>query len=263
MSPVEAISAASSTHKVGDLARHGIRKVRLLSESHLRDALRVAVNRAILSLLDDLQLPEDALRRLRERAESEFRALVEEGLEASDRDPQGAGSATLASTPRHPAPHAAGGGLPGPDGAGVPEEFRTFEQRMLRDLTSLIERDWKSDLQSVRDSQGKKLDMIERRISKLVLAIESTDRLLAHMQHGRRTAREGYGAGISPSIPPHLDPAAPLDVESPLHEKKQELLQALFQANLKLKELEGSADRDGQENQGGASAVGAGEEEHE
>ena len=204
------LEEGASLCDVRDLEDRGVQKIRVLSETRLHDLMRVAVNRVLRTSLEELDLPPAAVNELRTRSEREFQALLTEGL--------------ASESPPAPA-------LPRVEGkiTASPDEFRALEDRMTRDLTTLLDKDWRSELKQVEDSNREQLQLLERRISKLVRALESTDRLIVHIQHGRQTA----------SVVP-AETTTPSGAKSPLSEKKSQLLQALFQANLKLRELEES-----------------------
>ena len=109
------------------------------------------------------------------------------------------------------------------DMSPISDEFKAFEDRMLHNISSLLDNDWRSELREVENSHRSQLELLERRISKLVHALESTDRILA-------TQSRRAPAGDAP-------PGEELEPVSPLTKKKAQLLQALFQANLQLREL--------------------------
>ena len=102
-------------------------------------------------------------------------------------------------------------------------------ERMAKSVSSLIEKDWKSDLEKVQQSQQSKLEMLERRISKLVEALDSTDRVLNTLQQERGTSVRDISVNGNA---PGLDPS------NPLYERKSELLAALFEANMELRQLQ-------------------------
>lgn len=227
------LTETGSVQRVQELEKHGIQQVRLMSASRMQDLVRVAVNRVLRSSLDDIEIDDRTRDELLRRATEEFEVLVREGIVPE------------------PSPEPA----PGPEGVGLREvldkeertmrglvqgqpqdgevslnisplsdEFRAFEERMVGSISELLDKDWRTELTKVQDSQRHQLELLEQRISKLVRALESTDRVLAHVQRGRTTAGED-GVEYTPE-----------DV-SPLTEKKSQLLQALFQANLQLRSL--------------------------
>ena len=227
-----AMAEAGSLHEVSDLERNGIRKVCVLSTSRLQELMRVAVNRALRSSLDELQLPSEALQKVSLRAEVEYERLVKAGLESPGPPPapRDAPSGLREFLNReeenlrglaHGIPDASNMSY---DISPKSDEFRAFEDRMVQNLSTLLEKDWRSELDRVQSSHRKQLSLLERRISKLVRALESTDRVLAHVQTGRGDAAAGGDGELEPV--------------SPLTEKKSQLLAALFQTNLELRELQ-------------------------
>lgn len=217
---------AGSVRPLGELRERGIKRIRVLSESQLTQAMRIAFNRALRHQLGSLDLPAAVLERLREAAEWEYRSLLADGLEHVTPDfpttlvtPPPTPSAPSADLPRVPPPNL---------DPGSPE-FHKIEERMAHNLTELVRKDWRTELAAATRHQQDHLEALEQRIGKLVQALESTDRVLHRIQQVRPTESAPLGANANA-----LDPA------SPLFERKSELLTALFQANMELRELRGA-----------------------
>lgn len=226
-----AIHHSGAVRPVHELKNQGIRSIRVLSESQLADLMRVAVNRALRDQLDGLELPAPVIQALRERTEEEYGRLLEEGLENQNRPrPEGwkdfleheeTAVRSLVSDEPGPAPQF--------QISPSSEEFREFEDRMVSSLSKLLEKERRGDLEQVSASQGEKIDVLEKRISKLVRALEATDRVLHHIQST---------GGAAPDAAPASDGlGSGLDPDGPLFEKKSQLLTALFQANRQLHTL--------------------------
>lgn len=239
------LEAAAQLHEVSTLQSRGVRKVRVLSESRMQDVARIAVYRAVQAFLAEYDLDPETQAELEARSETEFRSLVTLGFDPTSLDlgsvslPASAASVAidevlarelnrLAELARDDAPEGdaveAGSG----HAAGVPtSDSNGVEDRMARDITRLIERDWKNELAQVENSHRQQLEILEARIAKLVSALESTDRVLAHLQEQRPAAAGSADTGRT----------APRARSGPLVEKKSQLLDALFQANVHLQEL--------------------------
>jgi paraquat-inducible protein B len=101
------------------------------------------------------------------------------------------------------------------------------------ELGNLIEKDWRADLRQMEDSNQRQISLLEQRISKLVRALESTDQVLAQIQQRQQHSNE-----LTPTGDKTASSRSGLDPNGPLYRKKSQLLQALFQANLKLRELD-------------------------
>ncbi|MFN0057288.1 MAG: hypothetical protein ACKVX7_02430 [Planctomycetota bacterium] len=236
--------AGTTTHAVDDLATNGIRKVRVLSESQLSSTLRLAVNRVLRDQLQGLGLTAEQVRILSDRSEKELHELLAAGLTS-----QNAEETTTARVGAHPSTIESiladeqlalqkllhGETLSSSITKNTSEDLMTLEKRIAQDLGSLIDKDWRNELRQIEDSNKRQILLLEQRISKLVRALESTDRVLAHLQQqpGSQVGPGQFAAG------------AALDSDNPLYQKKSQLLQALFQANLKLRELDKERPTDG------------------
>ena len=226
-----AFQESGDVRPVDDLQQQGIRKVRVLSQSQLGEVLRVAVNRAVRRQLGELDLPIAVLEQLRDATELEYARLLAEGLERAPAPVTPPPPPPPAQVAPRPAPQPA---QLAPDPAPAPPsaELDGMEERMAQNISQLLQKDWRSDLQQVQESQQSKLELLEQRISKLVGALESTDRLVSQIKDTRATNDPAGSAD---------DAAGGLDPDSPLIGRKSELLSALFQANMELRELQGRA----------------------
>ncbi len=112
------------------------------------------------------------------------------------------------------------------DIAPLSDEFRSFENRMVQSISALLEKDWRNELREVKNSHREQLGVLEQRISSLVRALETTDRVLSRIQ----STPLGFAA---PSLP-----GGEATEAGPLNEKKSQLLRALLQANLELRQLQ-------------------------
>ncbi|MEE8142110.1 MAG: hypothetical protein V3T77_03340 [Planctomycetota bacterium] len=216
------LAKAATTHPLEELQGRGIQRVRLISESRLQELMEVALKRAIEISLGDPALPESLRHLLQERSRQEFWELVQGKAEPPGKPQAANGPAEETAIPAV---------VLDDESTEPPEPTPALDARMIRDLTALIEKDWRAELKEVKDSQRQQLQFLEARISKLVQAIGSTERALACLQETdspRAPALRTTGA--DPGIDPH----------HPLYGKKSELLLALFEANLELRELERS-----------------------
>ncbi|MEM7166234.1 MAG: hypothetical protein AAF581_12260 [Planctomycetota bacterium] len=234
-----AFEESGDVRPIDDLQQQGIQRVRVLSQSQLGEVLRVAVNRAVRRQLGDLDLPVPVLERLRDATELEYARLLVEGLEhpvESATPPPPPPPRRVAPPPPPAAPTAPAPAAPQAEVAPPQppaQDLEGLEERMAQNISNLLQKDWRSDLQQVQESQHSQLQLLEQRIAKLVGALESTDRLVSQIQESRP-------ADAAPGTP-DSDGAGP-DPESPLYERKSELLSALFQANMELRELQGRED---------------------
>ena len=225
------LTETGSVQRVQELEKHGIQQVRVMSASRLQDLVRVAVNRVLRSSLDGLDLDDATRETLTKRASEEFETLMREGI-VPEPAPAAADSRLGLGEVLDQEERAMRGLVQGATGEAeapvsispLSDEFRAFEERMVGSISELLDKDWRSELHKVQDSHRHQMELLEQRISKLVHALESTDRVLAHVQQGRTAAAED-GVEYTPE-----------DL-SPLTEKKSQLLQALFQANIQLRQL--------------------------
>lgn len=215
----QAVTETGDLRPVRDLEQTGIERVRVVSQSQLADLMSVAVNRALRQELDHIDLSPADLERLRRRTEQEYSRLLHEGLEIPQAEPPVADP--KADLPRE---------------KPISEELASFESRMVNNLSQLLEKDWRAGLLEVQQNHRQQMGLLEKRISKLVDALESTDRALEHLQ-SESDQPEAASAGMRSggSRGQGLDPAGPL------FQKKSELLSALFEANKQLRVLESEA----------------------
>ncbi len=221
---------AATTHGVAELESKGIRRVRVLNRERLEGAARVAINRTLRTQLSGLDLPDEVRSAIEQRALAEFTQLISDGLAPeSNASTRPEDLHTLMAQEQRRVHDLVGGAPTTPlKPSERSDEVVAMESRMARDLGDLLENDWKKELAQVETNHRNQLGILEQRISKLVRALESTDRVLEHMKVQ------------TPSNVNNVDESSPaaLDPQSPLFEKKSQLLSALFQANLELKELE-------------------------
>ncbi len=90
------------------------------------------------------------------------------------------------------------------------------EKALLLQLSRLIEQDWRSELALVRDSQRDQVERLEMRIQELTMALQATDQVLETNAKSRQE---------------------PAEITIPFDNKKSELLDQLFQANVALRAL--------------------------
>lgn len=228
------LDAAAQVHTVDTLQTRGVRQVRVLSESRMRDIARIAVYRAVQSFLGEFDLDPETQREIEARAEEEYQSLLVFGLDAEAVVPAAESPASDALDEVLAREQKRLSGLVN-DGVSSParpdvgsrsdQEPFDLETQMADDITRLVELDWKKELAQVESSHREQLAALEARIGKLVSALEATDRVLEHMQHQTSSGQTAV--------------AAPKRVMSgPLVKKKSQLLDALFQANVQLQELE-------------------------
>jgi len=187
--------------EVRELQARGIKKVRLVSEGQYKASLKLAVGKATVELLGDLDLPEEVLLLIRERAFDEI---------ARGSDDRGTGRSVSAGGEDHP-------GLEEPP----PPESRP---ETIDDVSRVLSADWREEIDDVRDSQRLQVERLEARIENLMQALNATDQLLLGLAEITTTASTGTQEEI--------------DTPGLLMGKKSELLEQLFQANLVLRELE-------------------------
>ncbi len=211
------LNEAATLHPISELRSRGIESIRLLNETRLHELVREAVKSALRDSIGELALPDSLLEALEERSQEEARRLIQAEGAAPHRT-------------RETAPGASARPQGSVDLSAPPAP------RMIRDLTALIETDWQSELAQVKESQRQQLELLERRISKLVKALDATDQALAQLkhQHGAVVAEGATGFAVNDGTVAGVNPTRPL------YEKKSQLLEALFEANLKLRELESS-----------------------
>ncbi len=228
------MSQAGSLHNVGELEDKGIRKVTVLSATRLQELLRVSVNRTLRSQLEDLDLSDEVREQISSRAEAEYGRLVKEGLEAPEegtpapaptneqsvldflnREERNLRSLTEDTVAEPTLPTPAPAAPPVIDSAAL----EAFEARMVQNITKLIEGERQAPVAPpVAAPHAEQLGALEDRISKLLKALETADRVIATTRPRRGGAPTGK-------------------VQGPLNEKKGQLLSALFQANLQMQHL--------------------------
>ncbi len=203
---------ASSMHELQYLQKKGIHKMRVVSASQLRDTARKALERALTELLEEIQISAEERELLLDRAQSHLMAPTTSPPPPAADLPEVAVPSREISAPTE-APQAQ---QPRPSTGASPGALGQREKALLVQLSRLIARDWRSELATVRDSQRTQVERLEMRIEELTLALQATDHALAS---------EG-------------DPAIDeLEVKSPFDNKKSELLDQLFQANVALRSL--------------------------
>jgi len=216
----QAIDEGTAVTSVAELQARGVRKLKVISESKINERINQAVATAIERYMAENRPPDDDLARIRADARREFGVLLKEMQEdakAASREMREFFRRELDLQDSLLEPGAARPSSPAL--AADTPEFREFQDRMAENISRLIASDWKSELDDVRLTQRQKIEALENRLSKLVLALESTERVLSSLQGrgARRTA-----------LPP----------KSPLGEQKSMLLREIFNANLELQKLE-------------------------
>ncbi len=237
--PLRAVVARSgSLHTVDDLKSKGLARVRVLSQSQLQDSIDLAIHRTLSERLAGIELAESALRGIEERVRAQFATLLERGLVTDARPTEEAPRSAPVPVPSALKDEArrleelvtGGAGAPlTADPRALPEELDILEKRMASSLSRLLGQDLRKELAGVEDSARRQVELLEQRIAKLARALESTDRVLGHLQRAREGTRPVAAA-------PLAGDSLGLDPESPLYERKSQLLEALFQANLELRE---------------------------
>lgn len=232
------VGQSGSLQPVDGLRRRGVQQIRVLSQSQLARTIQVAINRTLRKELDGIDIAVPALRTIEERAYREFERLVEAGVESEPpvhapeagfdpgllREAMSRGQRPLASE---------GMATAEPATLRATEfDLESLERRMSQQISTLLANDLRKELAAVESSQRQQVELLESRIAKLARALESTDEILARFQDLGPSAVTPIGAGLAA-------PAAGLDPTSPLFEHKSQLLDALFQANLALRELRG------------------------
>ncbi len=196
-------AAEGQVHDVDELRNKGIKKVRVVGMSHLHEMAREAAARAVLELAESLEVTEQVRRSLVGRAQEAILGgpvgPVPQVIEKPALQPDvkieapSSGVTTSSSLPIGPQDH-----------------------EMLQELSKLIARDWRSELNLVQDSHRAQVERLEMRIEELTRALRATDQVLTR-------GREDEG---------NEDP-----VLKPFDHKKEELLDQLFQANVALREI--------------------------
>ncbi|MBN1418089.1 MAG: hypothetical protein JXP34_04895 [Planctomycetes bacterium] len=216
----QAIDEGTAMTSVDELQARGVRKLKVISESRINERINQAVAAAIERYMSENRPPEGDLARIRADARREFGVLLKEMQEdakAASREMRDFFRRELDLQKSLLEP-----GAPKPSSPALAvdsPEFREFQDRMAENISKLIAADWKSDLDDVRMTQRQKIEALENRLSKLLLALESTERVLASLQ----------GRGGRRGAPPP---------KSPLGEQKSMLLREIFNANLELQKLE-------------------------
>lgn len=191
-------------HNVDELRNKGIQKVRVVGQSQLRDMAREAAAKAVMELVESLDLSDQARRSLVGRAQ-----------------------ATILDGSPGPTPKVIENPVMKPDVRLTPppsdtetqrteSSLRIQDQEMLQELSKLIAKDWRTELATVQNSHRTQVERLEMRIEELTKALRVTDQVLTR---GRE------------------DQPADEPVSSPFDHKKEELLDQLFQANVALREI--------------------------
>ena len=210
--------SGSSIHPVEELQKKGIRQLRIIAESQLKQAARVAVAQALLATVDGLEIPEQIRQELRIRA---ARILGQEQPISTDGQPQLQKPTQHLSPPlvlgpisNHSADVALGTAEVEENAPGSPLGKR--EKALLLQLSRLIAQDWRSELATVRDSHRDQVERLEMRIQALTMALQATDHVL------ETSAKSKQEKTV---------------ITTPFDDKKSELLDQLFQANVALRAL--------------------------
>lgn len=211
--PPPLLARAGDLRSVGELGTHGIRKVRLVSQSDLEAAIRDAVAREVLDYLAKNEIPTDRRRSIEERALARL-----------------SGEAVLPPASATAAPAAGSSPDLGETQAIAGFDFRAMEHRLIDEIGRLVAQNWREGLESTRDSQSDQIHRLERRIESLMRALDQVEKMMDRVPAAARGAPP-TGAGL-------VGPG-------PLGGIKNDLLEQLFQANLALRELEAGEDRRG------------------
>ena len=219
----------SSIHQMEELQKKGIRKLRIISESQLKQTAREAVAHALLEALDGLDVPDVVRQELRIRA---AKILGKEQIEVPQEQhkeqieaPQEQQLAPVAEIhissplviPSVSNPSAdVSIGAPEVDEKAPGSPLGKRENALLLQLSRLIAQDWRSELALVRDSQRAQVERLEMRIQELTMALQATDQVLETNAKSRQE---------------------PAEITIPFDNKKSELLDQLFQANVALRAL--------------------------
>ncbi|MGE4619830.1 MAG: hypothetical protein AAEJ04_08500 [Planctomycetota bacterium] len=217
----------SSIHPVEDLQKKGIRQLRVIPESQLKKAAREAVARALLEVLESLDVSEEVRQELKVRAtkiihgQSSGATISSAPVEAVGSDPANQRTNRTDTPPlvvpsiqdqvsdipnQVPAP------VPNPPGSPLGQR----EKALLLQLSRLIAQDWRSELATVRDSHRDQVERLEMRILELTQALHTTDQVL-----DEKVSNDRAEAGQ----------------QNPFDSTKTELLDQLFQANVALRAL--------------------------
>jgi len=206
------LARAGDLRNVGELGTHGIRKVRLVSQSDLEAAIRDAVSREVLDCLAGIEIPVEMRRELEARALSRLSGEI----------------------PSPPAPPPRANGRSAADDPGATQaitafDFRAMEQRLIDEIGRLVSQNWREGLEGGRDGQRDQIQRLERRIESLMRALDQVERMMEGVPAA--ATRGAAGANAIRSEP------------GPLGGMKKDLLEQLFQANLALRELEAGEER--------------------
>lgn len=194
-------------HNVDELRNKGIRKVRVVGESQLQEMAREAAARAILELAQELKVSEEDRRSLVGRAQKQILDGDPGPLPQIIPNPVSQPDAQVAHLPNEEQIEES------------PATLGLQEQEMLIQLSKLISKDWRSELATVRDSHKTQVDRLEMRIEELTRALRVTDQVLT----------KGGESVVNPT-----------SKLKPFDNKKEELLDQLFQANVALREISAS-----------------------
>lgn len=208
----------SSIHPVEELQKKGIRQLRIIAESQLKQAAREAVAQALLETVEGLEIPEQVRQELRIRAAI---ILGQEQPISTD------GPSQIQKPTQHLAPPLVLGPISNHSqdvslGTAEVEEnppgspLGKREKALLLQLSRLIAQDWRSELATVRDSHRDQVGRLEMRIQELTMALQATDQVL---EMSAKTKQEKT------------------EITTPFDDKKSELLDQLFQANVALRAL--------------------------
>ena len=208
----------SSIHPMEELQKKGIRKLRIISESQLKQTAREAVAHALLEALEGLDVPDVLRQELRIRA---AKFLGKEQIDAPQEQQLAPVAEIHVSSPlvipsvsNSSADVSIGAPEVDENDSGSPLGKR--EKALLLQLSRLIAQDWRSELALVRDSQRDQVERLEMRIQELTMALQATDQVLETNAKSRQE---------------------PAEITIPFDNKKSELLDQLFQANVALRAL--------------------------
>ncbi|HIC24265.1 MAG TPA: hypothetical protein EYO84_12595 [Planctomycetes bacterium] len=230
----------SSIHQMEELQKKGIRKLRIISESQLKQTAREAVAHALLEALDGLDVPDVVRQELRIRAakilgkeqievpQEQHKEQIEapqeqykEQIEAPQEQQLAPVAEIHVSSPlvipsvSNPSADVSIG-APEVDEKAPGSPLGKRENALLLQLSRLIAQDWRSELALVRDSQRAQVERLEMRIQELTMALQATDQVLETNAKSRQE---------------------PAEITIPFDNKKSELLDQLFQANVALRAL--------------------------
>ena len=197
----------AKVQEVEALRDRGIEKVRLISQTQFATAVRDAVARELLELLDGLELTEEQREGLEERALARL---------TGDRPPPALAPANSDATPVAKAPDF---------------DFAAMEKRLLDEIGRLVAQNWQDEIKTAQDSQTSQIRRLEGRIDSLMRALDQVERMMDRMPETGPAPSPADGGSSS------LAPAG-----GALGGIKNELLEQLFEANLALRELEAGED---------------------